>query len=121
MKQCEVMVKLISHTSLLKGDDGRLRKLPSGSRMCTMCELCSIEDANHMIMQCPRHETHRVNMHNEINRHYNLDCGKCTFGIILGGYLEGKDYDNMITLWNISSHHIYLMYKDVLSNRIGVG
>ena len=121
MKQCEVMVKLITHSSLLKSDDGRLRKLPFGSKMCTMCDLCSLEDSNHMVMQCSRQEIHRVNMHNEINRHYNLELGECNFGILLGNFLEGRDYDDMINLRNTSSCYIYLMYKDVLSNRRGVG
>ena len=60
MKQCETMVKLITHTSLLKGDDGRLKREPFGSRMCILCNLCSLEDTNHMIMQCPVHENLRV-------------------------------------------------------------
>ena len=42
---CEAMVKLITHTSALKGDDCRLKRLPFGSKMCIQCELGSIEDA----------------------------------------------------------------------------
>ena len=87
MKQCETMAKLITHTSLLKGDDCRLRRLPFGSKMCNLCDLGLIEDANHMIMQCPKQEPHRVHMFNEINAKYNLEVGEFTLEVMLGMYL----------------------------------
>ena len=121
MKQCEAMVKLITHTSLLKSDDGRLRRLPFGSKMCNLCELGIIEDANHMIMQCHSHEPHRINMNNEINAIYNLEVGMLTLEVMLGRYLEGKDFDEMVPLWLISSYYIYMMYKDTLASRTGIG
>ena len=52
--------------------------------MCIMCDLCSLDDANHMIMQCPVHEDTRIIMYNEINERYNLGLGECTLGNLLG-------------------------------------
>ena len=121
MKQCETMVKLITHTSLLKDDDCRLKRLPYGSKMCTLCDLGALENANHMIMQCPRHDAHRIKMHNEINMNYELDVGELTFGVMMGQFLSNRVHDDMIILWKISSHCIYAMYKDVLTDRRGVG
>ena len=121
MRQCETMVKLITHASLLKGDDGRLRRKPFGVRACTMCELHSQEDTNHMIMQCPAHENSRISMYNEINEIYALDVGECTLGILLGRRLPNKTVEEMLPLWLISSSHIYAMYKCTINNRRGIG
>ena len=121
MRQCETMVKLITHASLLKGDDGRLRRKPFGVRACTMCELHSQEDTNHMIMQCPAHENSRISMYNEINEIYALDAGECTLGILLGRRLPNKTVEEMLPLWLISSRHIYAMYKCTINNRRGIG
>ena len=121
MKQCETMVKLLTHASLLKSDDCRLKMLPFGSRMCIRCGLFSPEDTNHMIMQCPLNEMHRINMFNETSEHYALDVGECTFEILLGNLLTGRTQEEMLTLWDISSQYISLMYRDVLASRKGVG
>ena len=83
MRQCENMVKLITLSSALKGDDCRLKRLPFGSRMCTRCDLCSLEDANHMIMQCPEQDQHHREMYNEISRLYGLEVGEYTLDICL--------------------------------------
>ena len=121
MRQCEVMVKLLTHTSLLKGGDCRLKRLPFGSRMCTQCALCSTEDANHVIMQCPIHERIRVSMFNEINAQYTLEPGECNMDLMLGNYLANKDFDDMLDLWCTTSRFIYIMYRNTLSSRKGVG
>ena len=121
MRQCETMVKLITHSSLLKGDDGRLRRLPFGSRMCILCELCSEENANHMIMQCPSQEKHRVALYNGINDIYNLEVGECTLEILLGQCFENKVYEEMLPLWILASHYIHLMYRDTIKSRRGIG
>ena len=121
MKHCEVIFKLITHTSLLKSDDCRLKKLPFGSKMRNMCDLCSLVDANHVIMQCPKHESYRVNMFYEINTHYDLENGECTLEVMLRNYLANKDFDEMLHLWNITCQYIYMMLQDTLMSRKGVG
>ena len=54
ISNCEVMVKIICHVSLLKVDDVRLKSLPI-SKCCTLCDHGSLDDAAHMVMQCPRY------------------------------------------------------------------
>ena len=121
MRHCEIMVKLITHSSLLKGDDGRLKREPFVSRTCTLCDLFTLDDAKHMIMQCPVHEDARIIMYNEINERYDLDLGECTLGNLIGKNLTDKTFEEMLPLWYISSYHIYMMYKKTINNRRGIG
>ena len=36
---CEIMTKILCHSSLLKTDDVRLKSLPMASRFCSLCDL----------------------------------------------------------------------------------
>ena len=49
MRKCELMVKIICHTSSLKSDDCRLRGATFG-------DVGGVEDARHVIMQCSYQE-----------------------------------------------------------------
>ena len=93
MKQCETMVKLITHTSDLKGDDCRLKRLPFGAKMCNQCDYGSLEDANHMILQCPKHEPLRIQMYDDINEHHNMEVGEFTLEVMLGNYLADRSLE----------------------------
>ena len=53
MRDCESMVKILCHASLLKVDDVRLKRLPVAAKFCTLCDLGSVDDAKHMVMECP--------------------------------------------------------------------
>ena len=66
MRRCEIMVKLLSHASMLKNDDIRLKSLPMASRFCDLCDLGVMDDAKHMIMQCPALQQFRNEMFNEL-------------------------------------------------------
>ena len=50
---CEIMAKTISHASLLKCDDVRLKHLPYGNRACSLWDLYLVDDIFHITMQCP--------------------------------------------------------------------
>ena len=50
MRKCEVMIKLLCHASILKGDDSRLRSAPSGFKCCVLCVNSAYESANRMVM-----------------------------------------------------------------------
>ena len=50
---CENLAKMISHASLLKCDDVRLKSLPRCNRIRSLCELFCIEDPYHIVLQCP--------------------------------------------------------------------
>ena len=52
MKRCELMVRILCHTTMLKGDDCRLRRATYAEKMCILCEIGGVEDAKHITMQC---------------------------------------------------------------------
>ena len=66
MKDCEVMIKLILHASLLKDDDVRLKGSPIASRFCDLCDHAAMDDARHLIMQCPELPDQRTIMFREL-------------------------------------------------------
>ena len=84
VKQCEIMVKLLCHTSMLKSDDCRLRRKPFGSRMCNACDLASPEDARHMVMGCPAQTGYRTHMFDLIGAEYGNIREQVTFSTLLG-------------------------------------
>ena len=60
VKECETMVKLISHSSKLKSDDVRLKGLTPSHLTCIQCDMYQREDVYHIVMQCPEHATLRT-------------------------------------------------------------
>ena len=91
---CEIMVR--SHASLLKCDDVRLKHLPRGNRVCSLCDLYAIEDILHVTMQCPGTQHLRDAMFDNLKEDpdindaltmYDLE----TLMLCLGKY--PKDYD----------------------------
>ena len=67
MKCCEVMVRLLSHASLLKTDDVRLKGSSIAARFCNMCDHAAMDDARHLILQCPDWQEERAEMMREIS------------------------------------------------------
>ena len=53
MKDCEILAKIISHSSMLRDDDLKLKNQLGTTRMCTLCDRFEIEDARHFILICP--------------------------------------------------------------------
>ena len=121
MKRCEIMVKLICKASALKDDDCRLKRLPLGSRMCTRCDLGAPEDAKHVIMQCPANSDNKRLMCEEIEV-ITPDIDPCNLlGILLGRFIDGWSYEQMVPIWEISARYVVMMYFDTLRDRHGVG
>ena len=79
LAQCEVMVKLLCHTSRLKDDDITLRRKPCGSGMCKTCDLASPVDVKHIVMQCPTRIECRTQMFDKIQRYEGRE--KCACAI----------------------------------------
>ena len=114
MRRCENMVKLLCHASLLKADDGRLRRAPFGTRCCIRCEIAAYDDARHLIMQCAVMEDIRIEMYNEIDvicKEFGMND---VFPILMGGKIEGWDFPEMIPIWLITCTHISRMYYRAL-------
>ena len=118
---CEIMVRFISHASLLKCDDVRLKHLPYGNRVCSLCNLYSIEDICHVIMQCPGTQHLRNAMSEDPDVNDALTMYKQeTLYMCLGKCPKDLDWYTMEKLWCNSGKHISDMYKYVLSQRQGV-
>ena len=126
MHICENMAKIICHASLLKRDDVRLKNLTPVNRMCSLCDLHRLEDAFHIIMQCPGTQHLRTEMFNELESDasikdvLNANVDDVMF-ICLGKCPVEYDSDVFIRLWCISGRHINCIYKYVLNQRTGVG
>ena len=54
MRVCETMMKLATHSSLLKTDDVRLKRLPIAARSCDQWDLAAMADVRHLVLQCLR-------------------------------------------------------------------
>ena len=111
------MVRLLCHSSGLKGDDNKLSKASFSDRCCTLCQLASIETARHMIMGCPAHEQSRVNMYNALARLVEGLENVCTFATFMGKPLEGWEVADMKPIWQISCSHIAKMYYRTINER----
>ena len=125
MKCWETMIRLVSHASLLRTDDVRLKGTPVASRFCTGCDLSTMDDVRHMVMQCPKLQTDRTELMDEISRipdgsgqalldaHYDL------VYILLGKHAMGLSLGQMIVVWSIAARHITRMYNKKLKEGIG--
>ena len=71
MGVCEKMAALVSEASLLKANDVRLKRATFWSKTCIRCHMSALEDARHIVMQCPSSENSRIEMYEEIA---NLEC-----------------------------------------------
>ena len=67
-KDCEVMIKILCHASLLRNDDVTLESLPVAEEFCPLCDQGFIDDAMHFVMQCPELQTKRSAMFIEIDQ-----------------------------------------------------
>ena len=59
---CETMARLVCHASLLKTDDLRLKNQSRINRVCSHCDLAALEDARHLVLQCPILQQKRATM-----------------------------------------------------------
>ena len=125
MRDCEVMVKVLCHASLLRVDDVRLKRLPIAAKFCTLCDLGSLDDAKHMVLQCPMLQLKRTEMFIEIEAllmRYDYDVNHLDENIFLN--LMGKPaadipQDVMYDVWLISVRYIASMYRMKLRQGIG--
>ena len=100
---CGTMAKLVSHASLLKSDDVRLKGLPHWNRVCTQCDLYAVEDINHVVMQCPGTQQLRDNMFTELDLTFDagnviIDNGQDSLIICLGKCPQDYNAETMETV-----------------------
>ena len=122
---CEDMVKIICHASLLKVDDVRLKSLPLAAKFCVLCDHGSIDDAAHMVMQCPRLQPQRNAMFLEIDKilarnglnQNDLDAN--VFLNLMGRPGQNIPIELMEEIWQCSARQISNMYRWKLKYGIG--
>ena len=123
---CEIMVRIISHASLPKCDEVRLKHLPRGNRVCSLFNLYSIEDIFHVTMQCPGIQHLRDAMLDDLKADPDINDAltiyeRETLKLCLGKYPADYDWYTMEKLWCKSGKHISEMYRYVLRQRQGIG
>ena len=107
MHICENMARIICHASLLKCDDVRLKNLTPGNRMCSLWDLYCLEDAFHIIMQCPGTQHLRNEMFTKLESDASIkDVLNANVNNVLLIYLgkcpveyDGDVYVRLVHLW----------------------
>ena len=64
---CSIMLKIISGCSLLRLD--RDTNIPRDERICLMCNVNSVEDAYHVVMECSYYDDIRTTLFIDLERH----------------------------------------------------
>ena len=119
------MAKLVCTTSLLKTDDYRSKKEAPSNRRCSECDLYRLEDARHMVLECPAlHDIRNEMFHNsnEVENRYGWSILNRE-DILL--YLLGKQCPDVSLEMNLEFNiscamFINRMYRAVLSRRTGI-
>ena len=123
MKMCEILASIVCDTSLLKSTDYRLKK-PFSFKMCERCDIGILEDARHVILQCPFFSGQRVNMFSEIEDVcpiWKLSIsyqGYDILHILLGKQPNNITFEEMLDVWLIAGKHISSIYRSVITGRM---
>ena len=127
MYMCENLSNIVCHASLLKTYDVRLKRLTLAAKFCKLCNLSAIDDANHLVMQCPALQVVKNQMFDEIR---GIPDGTCALMLdhcddVLS-YLIGRQkvdfsIEQMVNIWKISGKYINVMYGMNLRSRKGIG
>ena len=125
MKACECLMKLITHSSLLKTDDVRPKGQTFAARFCDRCQLASMDDVRHLVLQCLFMQDARNAMFRELSE---VDNGRgqviCaspgdTLYLLLGKIADGFSVEEMVPFWTVAARHIATMYYEKIREGIG--
>ena len=123
IRMCEILASIVCDTSLLKDTDYRIKNKPFGFKMCHRCELGILENARHLILQCPFYEIERADMFNEIESVNNTwrdkisNQGYDILHVLLGMQPENTTFDEMLQIWLTAGGHISKMYQSATTGR----
>ena len=126
-RMCEIMVKLVCNSSLLKSDDFSLKGCSDAAKLCPNCDLGIVESAWHVIMQCPSNNGEIVEMYRELDNiedgswEYAKDIGDNIMAVILGCTLPNLEAEQCFTIWEITGKAVFGIYQKIIRNRVGVG
>ena len=102
----------------------RAKKL--AAKFCGHCDLSAVDDANHLVMQCPSFHEMRKRMFDEIRETPDgpgtlmLDHCDDVYSIHIGRQKEDFTIEQMEKIWMISGKYINIMYGLSLKCRKGV-
>ena len=127
IRRCEVMVKLMCNVSKLKSDDYKYDSLNFSERVCSKCDSFTIDNAEHVILQCSGNA--------ELREYMFCAIDKMPYGVgsrivartndllatILGKMCDDIDIEYMIEFFKIVCTWVNLMYIRATSERLGVG
>ena len=119
------MVKILCHASLFRIDDVRLKSLPIAEKFCNLCDHGAVDDAKHMVMQCPHFQPKRTEMFNEIEAllmrpDYAINqMDENIFLSLMGKPAVNISQEVMCDIWLCSVRHISSMYRRKLRQGIG--
>ena len=98
-----------------------------GNSYCDLCNTMSLENTEHVIMQCPGLTTIREQMFEQINLLENntgtqiISYSRNVFRTMLGDLPANLQPEIVIDYRKIVSKNVYSMYRTILTNREGVG
>ena len=124
---CEVMVKLICSSSMLKSDDLSLKGSHDSMKFCSNCDLGIVESAWHILMQCPFNNREIVDMFSKLANledgswEYAKGCGDDIMNVILGCALPNLGAEQCYTIWEITGKTVFGIYQKIISQRVGIG
>ena len=127
MRSCEIMARLVCHSSRLKGDDRRYRGLPLSHRICSNCDLYMVEDAKHVLLQCPANKDTMIRLFDDLA----LKCPKGSSALnnnpsmnlmwLLGKPIHLVTDDEMSMARIIIANTVSRIYYTVIRKRTGIG
>ena len=124
---CEIMAKIVCNASYLKCDDVRLKLGQMSSRVCQLCDLYAIEDATHLILQCPYFDNIRRDMFVKLSQiDYGEVANPCDNPNTVLKALLGKVEKDALEKANIkfmttAGKYICQMNNVVMKSRDGIG
>ena len=100
--------------------------MPISSRFCDHCDHAAVDDARHLIMQCPEMQGMRNVMFRELADsgggvgNVILEAAPDTLLLLLGKEMEDQPLTaSMMEFWSVAARHIANMYRSKL--RMGIG
>ena len=123
-RMCEILSSIECDTSLLKATDYRVKNKPFGFKMCHRCDLGIIENARHLILQCPFYDLERASMFREIESTNDTWSSKINnqgydaMHVLLGMQPDNTTFNEIIHIWLIAGSHISRMYQSAITGTI---
>ena len=127
VRECSVMSKILSHASILRSDDFKLKEQLNTFKMCDLCDRYEVEDARHLILHCPFFHNMRTSMSEkidevEVDANFVLnECNVDMLYILLGRTVVGLNDTQMEKIWLIALEFVYSIYREIVKRRRGIG